>query len=38
MAGGKISQVKVQWIDIRDTFTQFDLKAISSSYSALGPP
>ncbi|KYG07630.1 hypothetical protein BE21_28375 [Sorangium cellulosum] len=36
LAGGKISQVKVQWIHIRDTFKQFDLKTIFSSHSALG--
>ncbi|WP_437658527.1 hypothetical protein [Sorangium sp. So ce1182] len=36
LSGGKISQVKVQWIHIRETFHQFNLKAIFSSFSALG--
>jgi hypothetical protein len=36
LTGGKIRQVTVQWIHIRDTFGQFDLDAIFSSYSAVG--
>ena len=35
-AGGDFTQVKVQWIHIRDTFTQFDLDKIFVGFAATG--
>lgn len=36
LAGTDISQVTIQWIHIRDTFTQFDLTKLFSGFSTTG--
>lgn len=35
-AGGELTQVKVQWIHIRDTFTQFALDKVFNAFAATG--